>query len=154
MRKQERALADARAMELLRTGEYGYLSLGTGVNGYAYGIPISFAYDSNENALYFHCATEGQKLEHLRRNAHVSFCVVGKTEVLPEKFSTKYESAIAFGRVEIASTDDEKRRALRLLVEKYSPQYTVPGEAYMEKSLERVVAFKIVVEHISGKGRI
>ncbi len=49
------------------------------------------------DVIYFHCAPEGHKLENLSGNNKVSFCVVGKTQVLPDKFATNYESVIVFG---------------------------------------------------------
>ena len=153
IRRQDRILDKARAIELLQTAEYGFLSLGESRNGYAYGIPISFAYSLEDNALYFHCAPEGHKLDNLKRNNKVSFCVVGNTKPLSEKFSTVYESVIVFGQAEIAQTDEDKRFALRKLIEKYSPEYLEAGEKYMESSLNKTLTFKINIEHITAKAR-
>ncbi len=151
IRRQDRILDNTRAIELLKTAEYGFLSLGTNDNGYNYGIPISYAFDEEENTLYFHCAPEGNKLENLRRNEKVSFCVVGKTQPIGDKFTTLYESVIAFGKADINLSDEEKRKGLRLLVLKYSPEYIELGEKYMEKSFSRTYVFKISIEHITAK---
>jgi nitroimidazol reductase NimA-like FMN-containing flavoprotein (pyridoxamine 5'-phosphate oxidase superfamily) len=153
VRRKERILDENRALELLQTAEYGFLSLGNSENGYAYGIPISFAYDKEANLLYFHCAMEGHKLENLKRNICVSFCIVGKTQVLSEKFSTIYESVIVFGKADINPTDNEKRLALMKLVEKYCPKQIVEGEVYIEKSLHKTQTFSIKIEHITAKAR-
>lgn len=153
VRRQDRLLDMERAFELLETGEYGFLSVGVGENGYAYGIPINFAYDRSENTLYFHCAPEGHKLEIMKRSKKVSFCVVGHTQPIPGKFTTIYESVIAFGLAELELDDEEKRTAIRRLVAKYSPEYVELGEKYMEKSFHRTGVFKIVIEHISAKSK-
>ena len=153
IRRQDRILDKARAIELLQTAEYGFLSLGESRNGYAYGIPISFAYSETDHALYFHCAPEGHKLDNLKRNNKVAFCVVGNTKLLSEKLSTLYESVIVFGHAEIAQTDKDKRFALRKLVEKYSPEYMEAGEKYMESALNRTLTFKITIDHITAKTR-
>lgn len=58
--------------------------------------------------------------------------MVGRTELLPEKFSTKYTSAIATGSV-VDLSAGEKRQALLLLVKKYSPDYIQEGLAYIDK---------------------
>jgi nitroimidazol reductase NimA-like FMN-containing flavoprotein (pyridoxamine 5'-phosphate oxidase superfamily) len=151
VRRQDRVLDSCRAIELLQTAEYGFLSLGESENGYAYGIPANFAYDSEENALYFHCAPEGHKLENLRRNNKVSFCVVGKTQPIREKFTTWYESVVVFGKANIHLPDGDKRTALRKLVEKYSPEYIESGEIYMDKFFSRTFAFKVEIEQITAK---
>ena len=149
MRKTERQVTLEEAQQILREGEYGILSL-QGENGYAYGIPLSFVYENGN--IYFHCALEGKKLDCLAENDKVSFCVVGKTELLPEKFSTRYESAIAFGRA-MRLEGAEKDAALLALVEKYSPDFVVSGRDYIEKAKARTVVVKIAVEKISGKAR-
>ncbi len=151
VRRQDRLLDDVRINELLEISEYGFLSLGINDNGYAYGIPMSYAFDKEENVIYFHCAPKGQKLEILKQNNKVSFCIVGKTLPIGEKFTTLYESVIVFGKVDIYPSDEDKRTSLRQLVRKYSPDHIEIGETYMEKSFQRTNTFKISIEHITGK---
>lgn len=154
VRRQNRVLDNQdRIKELLETSEFGFLSLGTSANGYAYGIPISYAYDTESNALYFHCAPEGQKLDDMRQNDRISFCVVGTTSPIANQFTTLYESVIAFGKANLDLSDDEKRLTLRLLVNKYSKGYEDIAEKYMDKSWDRTFCFKIEIEHISAKAK-
>ncbi len=153
IRRQDRLLDEARAIELLETAEYGFLSLGEGENGYAYGVPISYAYDRDEHALYFHCAPQGQKLDHMRRNNKVSFCVVGNTEPLPGKFTTRYESVAVFGTADIDPTDQERRKAVMKLVAKYCPEHIEMGQTYMEKSFHRTHTFRVVIDRMTGKSK-
>ncbi len=154
VRRQDRLLDEQRAQELLETAEYGFLCAGTDGNGYAYGVPINFAYDCAAGELYFHCAPEGQKLEAMRRNGgKVTFCVVGRTQPLSDKFTTLYESVMVFGTVNLVPSDDEKRLALRRLVRKYSAGYAATGEIYMEKSFHRTLTFTVKVEHITAKAK-
>lgn len=153
IRRKNRELTGDRISELLNDSEYGFLSLGASENGYAYGVPISYAFDSGTDSLYFHCATEGQKLDMINGNNHVSFCVVGKTLPIADKFTTIYESVIAFGDAEIIQDNEEKRKALRLLVKKYSAGYEEIGEKYMDGSWDRTAAFKISIKHITAKAK-
>lgn len=154
IRRQNRILDDeARIKELLQDSEYGFLSLGMDENGYSYGIPISYAYDETTNSLYFHCAPEGKKLDILKENTKVSFSIVGVTKPVAEQFTTLYESVVVFGKADINLPDEEKRKALRLLVAKYSPDYIELGEKYMDKSWNRTAVFKIDIEHITAKAK-
>lgn len=154
IRRQNRILEDdARIKELLIASEYGFLSLGTPDNGYGYGIPINYAYDENTNSLYFHCAPQGQKLDIMRQNNKVSFCIVGYTKPLPNQFATLYESVIAFGLANMNLSDEEKRKAMRFLVGKYSKGYEESGEKYMDKSWDKMVVFKVEIEHITAKAK-
>lgn len=154
VRRQNRILDnETRITELLHTSEYGFLAMGIDEGGYGYGIPINYAYDEETNSLYFHCATDGKKMDIMQVNNNVSFCVVGETKPLADKFSTLYESVIVFGNVSLNLPDDEKRKALRLLVKKYSAGYEDVGEKYMDKSWGRTATFKIKIEHISAKAK-
>lgn len=148
MRRIDRKLTDTEAEKLLLTGEYGILAT-VDEAGYPYGIPLSYAYE--DGTIYFHSAKDvGHKHENLRHNAKVCFTVVGKTEILPEQFSTKYESVVAFGTVKPAT---DKRKGLRLLVKKYSPEYMEKGQAYIEHDIDTVGVYEIVIEHMTGKAR-
>jgi nitroimidazol reductase NimA-like FMN-containing flavoprotein (pyridoxamine 5'-phosphate oxidase superfamily) len=149
IRRSDRALTNEQTVEILQKGEYGVLST-VSPDGQPYGVPVSFAYTGN--TLYFHCAVEGHKLDNLASNPRVSFCVVGGTEVLPDKFATRYESAIVFGKAR-ELTGDEKRSALIELLKKYSADFIEKGERYVESDIEKTKVFKIEIESLSGKAR-
>lgn len=149
MRKGSRQITDRETIEILENGEYGVLST-IGENGYAYGVPLSYTYLNN--AVYFHSAVEGNKLENIIFNNKVSFCVVGKTKVLPDKFSTEYESVILFGKAEEA-VNEEKKEALMSIIEKYSSDFKAEGIEYIERAIEHTKVVKIEIEKITGKAR-
>ena len=149
MRNSERLISTEEAMVILRKGEYGILSMCTPDNS-AYGIPISYALVNK--VLYFHCAAEGDKLDFLRSNNKVSFCVVCNTKVLPAKFATLYESAIAFGTTSEID-GEEKRDALMHIIEKYSSDHIQKGIELINKQIEKVNIIKLSIESVSGKAR-
>jgi nitroimidazol reductase NimA-like FMN-containing flavoprotein (pyridoxamine 5'-phosphate oxidase superfamily) len=149
MRRADRAISEEQAIEILQKGEYGILST-ISPDGQPYGVPVSYAY--SENALYFHCAVEGHKLDNLAFNPRVSFCVVGATEVLPEQFGTRYESAIVFGKAgELVG--EEKHAGLTLLLQKYSADFIEKGERYINNDIGKARVFKIEMEALSGKAK-
>lgn len=148
VRRQDRLLDRDRAEELLRRAEYGVLSLCDA--HLPYGIPVNYVWDG-DTALYIHCALQGRKLRAIEENPHASFCVVGRTQVLPRQFTTEYESILAQGVVRPVADEDEKRRALTLLLDKYSPDERTLGLHYMEKSLPRTLVLRLDIETLSGK---
>jgi nitroimidazol reductase NimA-like FMN-containing flavoprotein (pyridoxamine 5'-phosphate oxidase superfamily)/GNAT superfamily N-acetyltransferase len=150
MRRKDRLLHHQQAVRLLETGEYGFLAI-CGINGYGYGIPINYVMDGQR--IYFHCAPEGFKLDSLRRNNRVSFCVTGHTRVVPKQFSTVYESALVFGRITCELSEEERRKALDLLVAKYSPCFMDIAETYIDNSLHRTLVMRLNIEHLSGKSK-
>lgn len=149
VRRKDREIGMEHAAELLSNCEYGVLST-VGKEGQPYGVPLSYAY--KDNRIYFHCALNGHKIENMENNPRVSFCVVGTTNVLPEKFGTEYESAMAFGIAsEVFGT--ERYVALLLLLEKYSPEFIDQGKKYIDQKDQATKVFKIEINHMSGKAR-
>jgi uncharacterized protein len=149
LRRKDRAITEEEAKALLNKAKYGVLSSVSG-NGQAYGVPLNFCVIGN--SIYFHCAPEGRKIDNFKHNKSVSFCVVGNTEILPEKFSTKYESTIVSGEIEEVF-DMDKQLALEGLVRKYSPQFIDKGLEYIKASKEKTGVFKITINQLSGKAR-
>jgi nitroimidazol reductase NimA-like FMN-containing flavoprotein (pyridoxamine 5'-phosphate oxidase superfamily) len=148
MRKKERQLSEQEAWSILKAGQYGILST-VSASGQPYGVPVSFAAEGSR--IYFHGTAEGGlKTENLRFQPKACFTVVGSTQVLPAKFSTKYESAIAFGTVALA---EDPEHGLMTLIEKYSPEYAEIGRKYVEGSLDRTNVYEMTVTEISGKAR-
>ncbi|MFZ5587825.1 MAG: pyridoxamine 5'-phosphate oxidase family protein [Thermodesulfobacteriota bacterium] len=149
MRRKDRAVSLEDAWRVLEAGEYGILST-VSHDGQPYGVPLSYCL--MDGAIYFHCATEGHKLDNIAANDRVSFCVVGATQVLPDKFSTAYESAVVCGRAgEVFGA--EKQAALEALAAKYSPGLRAEALDYIEKFLSRTKVCKIAIEAVSGKAR-
>ena len=149
MRRSDRQLNEEDVQQILETGEYGVLST-IGENGYPYGVAVSYVYFDNK--IFFHCAAGvGLKLENIAYNHNVCFTVVGRTEVLAEKFSTKYESVIAFGKANLST--DLKMKALEVLIRKYSPEFMEKGMKYIQADHKITDIYEITIDSITGKAR-
>ena len=149
MRRADRALTQQEARDILQSAEFGVLSI-TSLNANPYGVPLNYC--TIGDSIYFHSALEGRKVEMLSANEKVSFCVVGKTEVLPEKFGMKYESVIVSGKAHKVD-GKEKQQALEGLLKKYSSPFYSQGLEYIEKSINRLIVFKITIESITAKAK-
>ncbi len=149
VRRGERELERGEAERILRQGEYGILCT-CGEDGVPYGVPVCFVYDGK--SIGFHSATEGHKVQNLLHNPHACFTVVGETEVLPDKFSVRYESAIAFGCVSRAR-GERKQDILRALIDKYSPDFLQKGEAYIHHDADKTAVYELEILRLSGKAR-
>ena len=149
IRRKDRAISAEQAMQILSQGEFGVLSTVDAENQ-PYGVPVNYALVNN--CIEFHCATSGHKIDNIKHNDKVSFCVVGKTRVLPSEFATEYESAIVFGTIsELAGS--AKRDALVFLISKYSPDHIEAGMEYIERLITKTGVYSISISEISGKAR-
>jgi len=142
-------MPDEAVLDLLQRGEYGVLST-VDAEGQPYGVPLNYVY--MKGAIYFHCALVGAKLDNIATHDRVSFCVVGRTRVLPAEFSTEFESVIVFGQAAMAH-GEERYQALMGLIEKYSAGFVDQGPAYIETFDGRTNVVKITILNATGKAR-
>lgn len=149
MRRSRQLLGEAETLEILDRGSHGVLAL-IGDGGYPYALPISYAREGDR--LYMHCAKAGHKLDALRAEPRASFCVVARDEVVPEEFTTRYRSAIAFGRIHELAGEEDILRALRLLCAKYCPGIGAEAvEAEIAREFAGVNVLEFKIERLSGK---
>lgn len=149
VRRRDRLLSMEEAADVLRLGEYGFLAMQVPEGG-AYGVPISYVWDGG-SCIYLHCAPEGRKLRCLERHPEVTFCVVGTTHVVGRKFTTAYESVILRCRAVVGPDEEERWKALDLLLCKYAPEHAETGRMYAGKSFHRTQIIRLEILAASGK---
>lgn len=149
MRRKNQKLNDVECREILQKGSFGVLAL-SGDEGFPYAVPLNYVF--LDGALYFHCAKEGHKVDAVAHCDKASFCVVAASEVLPQKFTTKFKSVIAFGKVAVLQDPNEVLHAIRALALKYSPgESDEAREDEVQRFLPRLCMMKMDVLHLSGK---
>ena len=150
MRRFKQQIPEEEAKEILKTATNGVLCL-TDYDERPYGVPMSFVYDG-ENAIYFHCALSGRKIECIKHNPNACFTIIDKDEIHPEKFTTYFRSVIVEGIIRIIEDRKEMIEALKLLSTKYSPGINCEPE--IETSINRVRILKLEIDSITGKEAI
>ena len=150
MRRSDRARGEDFSLALIDRCSHGVMALTTGEET-PYCLPLSFV--RVDRVLYFHCAPEGEKLRCLARNPRATFCIVGRTHVLPGRFTTEYESVLLRGEAGVVADDAERMHALELLLGKYCPQDLAVGRKYAGKSFHRTAVLRLDVQSVSAKGK-
>lgn len=151
MRRKRQALPAETCREILARTTSGTLAV-LGDGGYPYAVPLSHVY--HDGALYFHSAKAGHKLDAIRKDDKVSFCVVEQDLVVPEEYTTYFRSVVAFGRARIVEEREEKRRLLEYLAERFCPGETERRAAEVANGLDRLVMIVMTIEHLTGKEAI
>lgn len=154
MRKVSREMDSQWALEVMRKAPYITVSF-TRADGTAYGVPLSLAC-TDDRIWYFHCAPEGDKLDALA--AHPQVCLSAVTKCAPTvgpkdgSFTLQYRSAIAFGKAELVTDDEEKIRALRAISERFLPQHMDAFDDAIARSLHRTSVVRITLDELpTGK---
>jgi len=153
MRLAKKEIQDRKVVEgLLAKCAVG--RLGTiGAEGWPMVKPLNFVY--HEGRIYFHSAREGEKIDHITRDARVCFEVdlpiafVKGTQENPCKAEYLYQSVICTGRARLVEEEAEKKAALRALMEKYQPEGGY-GQ-FLEEKLSLTMVVGIDIDSMTGK---
>ncbi len=149
MRRNRQMLTEEECIRILETDSSGVLAV-LGDDDYPYAVPLSFVYADRK--LYFHCALSGHKLDAIQRHAKVSFCVIHQDQIVPEEYTTYFQSVIAFGRIKILQNDQEKQQAAEKLSLKYAPDDSAKNrEDAIKKSWNSLCMLEMTIDHLSGK---
>ena len=93
------------------------------------------------------------KIDGIKNNSKVSFCVIAKDEIIPEKFTTYFRSVIVFGKARILESMEEILPAIRKLGMKYNPDEEGCNEE-IKRCLQALAVIEMDIEHMTGKEAI
>ena len=149
MRRSVQALSHEEMIDLLKTETRGVMSV-QGDNGYPYGFPINHYFDEDANRIYIHGADFGHRVDAVRKDPKVSYCVFGQDFQKEGDWAKYVKSVIVFGKAELIEDHDEIVRISRLLCDKFPcPQEYVEHE--IEKDAQRTLIIAIDIEDMNGK---
>jgi nitroimidazol reductase NimA-like FMN-containing flavoprotein (pyridoxamine 5'-phosphate oxidase superfamily) len=156
MRRKDREITDLK--EIIRIiDKCDIIRLGLSDEGIPYIVPLNFAYEAREEPIifYFHSATEGRKIDILKKNPYVCFELDGSFQIIqnetPCKWSAEHESVVGYGNVGFINDDREKKTAMDLIMHRYGYE-GIPE--YSPAVFNRTLVYKLTVCQITGKSYI
>lgn len=152
MRKRSREVTDEREIRrILDTCKV--IRLGLNDDGQVYIVPLNYGYTFEDGKLTFflHGATEGRKLDILRKNNRVGFELDCDSELKPATgpcgYDYYYSSIIGTGTVTILESPVEKAAGLNILMEHQAGKpVPVPEKATTLVSVFRLDAAEFAVK--------
>lgn len=151
MRRSKQLLSMEETIEILKKNTHGTLAI-QGLDGYPYSLPISYVYANDK--IYFHCASDGYKTDCLKQNNKVSFSVVDQDLIVPEKFTTYFKSAIAFGTIRFVESNEEKIDILKALSVKYTDESMESTMKEINQFIKVVCILEMNIDSLTGKQAI
>lgn len=147
MRKVSREMNSQWAMDVLVRAPYITVSM-TDPDGKPYALPLSLA-EVDHETFYFHCATEGTKLDILRHNPEVCLSAVTKCRPVAGprdgSFTLEFKSAIAYGTAAIVEDEAEKISAMRAICQRFLPDHMDAFDTAIARSLHRTAVVRITL---------
>ncbi len=156
MRRRDRAVQDEEWIRaFLHSAAWG--ALATIADNQPFINTNLYVYDEDANAIYLHTARTGRTRSNLEGDERACFSVSEMGRILPAdtalQFSVEYAGVTVFGRGSVVRDDEEKRRSLQLLLDKYAPHLR-PGRDYRaanQEELDRTSVFRVDIERWSAK---
>jgi uncharacterized protein len=155
MRKKDREISDeAEIKEILEKGQICHLALCDGDQPYI--IPMNYGIEwVKPLKIYFHCGTEGRKLDIINKNNKACFELDVDNEFIMGKLacscSFNYRSIIAFGTIEIITDREEVIKGLDIIMK----QYTGKSEyEYNETALKLTTVLEMTISELTGKRKM
>jgi nitroimidazol reductase NimA-like FMN-containing flavoprotein (pyridoxamine 5'-phosphate oxidase superfamily) len=149
MRRKDKEITDQKIIrDILATAEVCRLAMVD--NGEPYIVPLNYGY--RDNALYIHSAAAGRKIDILKRNNTVCFEIETPSMIVkhpePCHWGTKSRSLIGYGRVEIITDHQQKKKGLDIIMAHYGK---TDRNVYDETQLDAVVLLKLSIERVTCK---
>lgn len=169
MRRKDRELDKQKALEILDDACFATLSC-TDENSQIFSIPISMVRDGM--SVFIHGAKTGSKARLYQNGKNVELVAVSQnqtpspsfefcqsikddsTALGSSVFTTEYFSVVAKTKAYEITNDAQKIKALRLLCEKYTPEYMQYFDTAAKGSLHKTSIYELKIQSISAKAKI
>jgi len=142
-------LTEDECINILKTEKRGVLSV-NGDNDYPYGMPMNHYYNEEDGKIYFHCSKAGHRVDSLKKDGKVSFCVYDNGYRNEGEWALNIKSVIVFGKIEII---DDLNKIIDI-TEKLSYKFT-DDSSYIKNEIrqyaQNTLLLALAPEHICGK---
>ena len=152
MHKRDQLIEEQRELEeVLREGRYMTLALCRANEPYV--VTLSYAYDGEQRALYFHTALEGLKLAFIEGNPAVCGTVIEDHGYQEGRCSHAYRSVVVWGDMGQVTDPDEKRRCMLLMVDQLEADPTKMRRRLegRNEGYDRVTVLRLDIREMSGR---
>jgi nitroimidazol reductase NimA-like FMN-containing flavoprotein (pyridoxamine 5'-phosphate oxidase superfamily) len=153
VRRTDREITAPEALaSILRRGRYATIAMCQ--DGEPYVVTLSYGYDRTREALYFHVAEKGRKLDAIAADPRVCATVVLDSGYEQGACKHHYESVVLTGHLSLVTGADEVRHGMRVLIghlEKEPEPVWERNRLDGDEGLKRAKVLRLDIEHITGK---
>lgn len=152
LRRKEKEITDLNTLKKILKSTM-YVTIAMCKDNQPYLVSLSHGYDEERNCLYFHCATEGKKLDYLFKSNKIwGEALLDYGSKQTENGCIHLYASVHFsGKVTFLNNIIEKRHAMECMIR----QLNSDAESLMAKleneRLNKIMIGKIDIEYITGK---
>jgi len=149
MRRRDREITNRDEIdEIIRSAQVCRIAFANGHEPYV--VPVSFGYDGE--ALFFHTAKTGRKLDFIAANNRVCFELEVNVSIQSDEhdacaWTFEYESVIGYGTISELTGIEDKPRGLNQIMLHYSGREWEIDDA----AVATTRVWRIAIESLTGK---
>lgn len=137
------------ALNLAQVGRIGIVCS----DGFPYVLPLHFVYADEK--IYLHGLPKGKKIEGIKQNPNVCFEIDQMVSLLKEgvenpcDVNTEFNSVILQGKASLVGDFEEKKSALKRIVEKFTP--LLINQEIPDKMIQGTAIIRIDILNSTGR---
>jgi len=153
VRRADREITDeGQLAAILRRGRFATIALCH--DGEPYAVTLSYGYDAERSALYFHMAKAGRKLDAIAADPRACATVVFDGGYVHGECKHRYESVVLTGTMATVTDPEEARHGMRVLIGHLEEDPAPLWERYGldgDEGMGRMIVGRLDIEAITGK---
>jgi uncharacterized protein len=153
MNKAEREITDRAAISgILSAGMYAIIALCRDNEPYV--VTLSYGYDPGKDALYFHSAAKGLKLDFLAANGAACGTVIEDGGYVANQCSHRYRSVVMRGKMRVVDEPGERLHGLETIARQLEADVAARKEKISRLSEEKwrtMAILRLDIEEMTGK---
>ncbi len=151
IRRKEKEITDDKEIQaIIKDGKFTSISMSKENEPYI--VTLSYGYDQVKNALYFHCSTEGQKIDFIKANQQVCGTII-EDNGYEEGCGQAFRSVVYRGTITIITEIEEKKHGFVILIDhlEKNPNETKKKLLNSEDVYIKPVILRLDIENITCK---
>lgn len=150
LRRKDKEITDeAELIKILKSTKY--ITMALCKNNQPYLVTLSHGYDDQRKCIYFHCASEGKKIDYMKSNNEVwgqAFVDHGYDE---GQCNHLFSSVHFSGKVTFIEKPEEKVKAMQCMMRQLEKNPEPMIAKLNAEKLKDALLGRIDIEHMSGK---
>ena len=151
MRRKDREIMNANELtEIFQKADICRIALVDGEMPYI--VAMNYGYSEQDNAIYFHCAKKGRKLDLIAKNHNVCFQADADYELMKSDiacdFSATYKSIVGTGTISVVEDEQERNNGMNAIMKHYSGK---DDFSFDEKMFNVTCVLKLKIKEMTGK---
>lgn len=152
MHKKERQINNQdELIEILKQGKYAVISMCRDNEPYI--VTLNYGYDRDKNALYFHSALQGLKIDFMGYNPNVCATIIEDKGYVLNDCNHKYRSVVFWGEISIVENLEEKEHGIEVILNHLENNPKTIKERFLktEERYHNVTILRLDIRELTGK---